>query len=151
MTLYYHLFGLIANIALVLNLVTMIAVMSIIPGATLTLPGVAGIVLNLGISIDGNVLIFERIREEIRNSVSPQGAIKTGYDKASKTILDSNATTLIVASILFIFGTGTVKGFAITLVIGIVTSLFTSLVVSRAIVSLFFSPRRNIGKLSIGM
>ena len=119
MIAYYRGCGLIANISLALNLILIIAVMSILPGATLTLPGIAGIVLNLGMSIDGNVLIFERIREELRSGASVQSAIQLGYQRAFGTIMDSNITTLIVAVILFSIGTGAVKGFAVTLIIGI--------------------------------
>ena len=148
---YYHVFGVIANIALVMNLILILAVMSIIPGATLTLPGVAGIVLNLGMSIDGNVLIFERIREEIRAGMPRQSAIHIGYEKAFTTIVDSNITTLIVAVILFFIGSGAVKGFAITLMIGIVTSMFTSVTVSRAMTNFVYGKRKKLEKISIGI
>ena len=151
MAIYYHLFGMIANVALVLNLVLIVAVMSIIPGATLTLPGIAGIVLNLGMSIDGNVLVFERIREEIRNGLPMQSAIHAGYERAFGTIVDSNITTLIVAVILFAIGSGAVKGFAVTLIIGIITSMFTAVTVSRAMTNLVYGSRRNLKKLSIGI
>ncbi|MCF6765225.1 protein translocase subunit SecD [Thiotrichales bacterium 19S3-7] len=151
MTIYYRLFGVIANIALILNLVLIIAVMSIIPGATLSLPGIAGIVLNLGMSIDGNVLIFERIREEIRNGATPHAAIHAGYERAWATIVDSNVTTLIVAVILFAIGTGAVKGFAVTLMIGIITSMFSAVLASRAMTNLIYGKRRQIKKLSIGI
>lgn len=143
---YYRVFGVIANIALVMNLVLIVAVMSIIPGATLTLPGIAGIVLNLGMSIDGNVLIFERIREEIRVGMPRQSAIHIGYEKAFTTIVDSNITTLIVAVILFFIGSGAVKGFAITLMIGIVTSMFTSVTVSRAMTNFVYGKRKKLEK-----
>ncbi|AFJ43720.1 protein translocase subunit SecD [Francisella orientalis] len=148
---YYRVFGVIANIALVMNLVLIVAVMSIIPGATLTLPGIAGIVLNLGMSIDGNVLIFERIREEIRAGMPRQSAIHIGYEKAFTTIVDSNITTLIVAIILFFIGSGAVKGFAITLMIGIVTSMFTSVTVSRAMTNFVYGKRKKLEKISIGI
>ncbi|TNF65624.1 MAG: protein translocase subunit SecD [Gammaproteobacteria bacterium] len=151
MTIYYRLFGVIANLALILNLVLIVAVMSIIPGATLSLPGIAGIVLNLGMSIDGNVLIFERIREEIRNGATPQAAIHAGYERAWGTIVDSNVTTLIVAVILFAIGTGAVKGFAVTLMIGIITSMFSAVMASRAMTNLIYGKRRQIKKLSIGI
>ncbi len=151
MAIYYHLFGMIANVALVLNLILIIAIMSIIPGATLTLPGIAGIVLNLGMSIDGNVLVFERIREELRNGMPVQSAISAGYERAFGTIVDSNVTTLIVAIILFAIGTGAVKGFAVTLIIGIITSMFTAVTVSRAMTNLIYGSRRNLKKLSIGI
>ncbi|QIW09928.1 protein translocase subunit SecD [Francisella sp. LA112445] len=149
--IYYRVFGIIANIALVMNLVLIVAVMSIIPGATLTLPGIAGIVLNLGMSIDGNVLIFERIREEIRAGMPRQSAIHIGYEKAFTTIVDSNITTLIVAVILFFIGTGAVKGFAITLMIGIVTSMFTSVTVSRAMTNFVYGKKKKLEKISIGI
>ena len=151
MALYYRLFGLVANVALILNLVLIVAVMSIIPGATLTLPGIAGIVLNLGMSIDGNVLIFERIREELRNGATPHAAIHSGYERAWSTIVDSNVTTLIVAVILFAIGSGPVKGFAVTLMIGIITSMFTAVTASRAMTNLIYGKRRHIKKLSIGI
>ena len=151
MLVYYRLFGIVANIALIFNLVLIIAVMSIIPGATLTLPGIAGIVLNLGMSIDGNVLIFERIREELRNGMPVQSAIYAGYERAFGTILDSNVTTLIVAVILFAIGTGAVKGFAVTLIIGIITSMFTAVTASRAMINLIYGRRRQVKKLSIGI
>ncbi|APC97447.1 protein translocase subunit SecD [Francisella frigiditurris] len=149
--IYYRVFGIIANIALVLNLLMIVAVMSIIPGATLTLPGIAGIVLNLGMSIDGNVLIFERIREEIRAGMPRQSAIHIGYEKAFTTIVDSNITTLIVAVILFFIGAGAVKGFAITLMIGIVTSMFTAVTVSRAMTNFVYGKRKKLEKISIGI
>lgn len=151
MLIYYRVFGIIANIALIMNLVLIIAVMSIIPGATLTLPGIAGIVLNLGMSIDGNVLIFERIREEIRAGMPRQSAIHVGYEKAFTTIVDSNITTLIVAVILFFVGSGVVKGFAITLMIGIVTSMFTAVTVSRAMTNFVYGKKKKLDKISIGI
>ncbi|ORM39219.1 preprotein translocase subunit SecD [Francisella endosymbiont of Ornithodoros moubata] len=148
---YYRVFGVIANIALVMNLILIVAVMSVIHGATLILPGIAGIVLNLGMSIDGNVLIFERIREEIRAGMPRQSAIHIGYEKAFTTIVDSNITTLIVAVILFFIGSGAVKGFAITLMIGIVTSMFTSVTVSRAMTNFVYGKRKKLEKISIGI
>ena len=151
MVIYYGLFGLIADIALILNLFFIVGIMSIIPGATLTLPGIAGIVLNLGMAIDGNVLIFERIREELRNGMTPQAAIHAGYKRAFSTIVDSNITTLIVAIILFAIGTGAVKGFAVTLSIGIVTSMFTAITVTRAMVNLIYGKRRQLRWVSIGI
>ncbi|MDC0535269.1 protein translocase subunit SecD [Francisellaceae bacterium] len=151
MFLYYGLLGLVADIALVLNLFFIVGVMSIIPGATLTLPGIAGIVLNLGMAIDGNVLIFERIREELRNGMTPQAAIHAGYQRAFSTIVDSNITTLIVAIILFAIGTGAVKGFAVTLMIGIVTSMFTAITVTRAMVNFIYGKRRQLKWISIGI
>ena len=147
---YYRLFGLIANLALVLNLIFIIAIMSILPGATLTLPGIAGIVLNVGMAIDANVLIFERIREELRNGTTVQSAIYAGYQRAFSTIVDSNVTTLIVAVILFSVGSGAVKGFSVTLMIGIVTSMFTSIVVTRALVNWIYGSR-TVKWVSIGI
>ena len=151
MLIYYRFFGFIANIALLLNFFMIIGVMSIMPGATLTLPGIAGIVLNLGMAIDANVLIFERIREEIRNGMPIQSAIHAGYERAFATIVDSNLTTLIVAVILFAIGSGAVKGFAVTLMIGIVTSMYTSVTVSRGITNLVYGKKRNLKKISIGI
>jgi len=148
MVIYYKLFGLVANLALVTNLVLIVAVMSLIPGATLTLPGIAGIVLTVGMAVDANVLIFERIREELRAGTSAQQAIHFGYDKAFSTIADANITTLIAATILYSVGTGPIKGFAVTLAIGILTSMFTAIMGSRAIINLIYGGR-NIKKLSI--
>ncbi|MFD2191043.1 protein translocase subunit SecD [Pistricoccus aurantiacus] len=133
----YKLFGVIANLALAANLMLLIAAMSML-GATLTLPGIAGIVLTLGMAVDANVLIFERIREEFRNGMSAQQAIHAGYERAFTSIVDANLTTLLVALILFSIGTGPVKGFAVTLSLGILTSMFTALLVSRAMVNLSF-------------
>jgi preprotein translocase subunit SecD len=147
MVIYYRVFGIVADVALVLNLVLMISVLSLFQ-ATLTLPGVAGILLTVGMAVDANVLIFERIREEIRNGVTPQAAIHAGYDKAFSTIVDANITTLIAAIVLFNFGTGPIKGFAITLSIGILTSMFTSIMVSRGIVNKIYGGRQ-IKKLAI--
>ena len=151
MMVYYRFFGLIANLALLLNFFMIIGIMSILPGATLTLPGIAGVVLNLGMAIDANVLIFERIREELRNGMPVQSAIHAGYERAFGTIVDSNLTTLIVAIILFAIGSGAVKGFAVTLMIGIVTSMYTSVTVSRAITNIVYGSRRNLTKISIGI
>ena len=150
MLFYYRFFGLIANIALVLNLIFIVAIMSIIPGATLSLPGIAGIVLNVAMAIDSNVLIFERIREELRNKNTPQNAINAGYEKAFATIVDSNLTTLIVAIILYSLGSGPIKGFAVTLIIGIVSSMFTAITVTRAIVNAWYGSK-TIKKLSVGI
>lgn len=141
MAIYYRIFGLIADVALLLNIVLIVAVLSLFQ-ATLTLPGVAGILLTVGMAVDANVLIFERIREELRNGVTPQAAIYSGYDKALSTIVDANITTLIAAIVLFNFGTGPIKGFAITLSIGIVTSMFTAIFVSRGIVNYLYGNRR---------
>jgi preprotein translocase subunit SecD len=148
MLFYYKKFGLIANVALAANLVLIVGVMSMIPGATLTLPGIAGIVLTVGMAVDANVLIFERIREELRDNRSPQQAIHHGYDSAFSTIADANITTFIAAVILFAIGTGPIKGFAITLAIGIATSMFTAIVGTRAIVNATWGGKR-IDKLSI--
>jgi preprotein translocase subunit SecD len=148
MVLYYKLFGLIANFALMTNLVLIVAVMSLIPGATLTLPGIAGIVLTVGMAVDANVLIFERIREELRSGTSPQKAIHNGYDKALSTIADANITTLIAATILYSVGTGPSKGFAVTLALGILTSMFTAIMGSRSIINLIYGGK-NVKKLYI--
>ena len=142
MVLYYKAFGLVANAALVANLVLIVGIMSMIPGATLTLPGMAGIVLTVGMAVDANVLIFERIREELRDGRSVQQAIHHGYDRALSTIADANVTTLIAALILFGVGTGPIKGFAVTLMIGIVTSMFTAIVGTRVLVNLIWGGRR---------
>ncbi len=141
MLVYYKLFGLIADLALMINLVLIVAIMSML-GATLTLPGIAGIVLTVGMAVDANVLIYERIREELRDKASIQRAIHQGYDSAFSTIMDANITTLIAAIILFAIGTGPVKGFAVTLAIGILTSMFTAIVGSRALVNLWFGGRK---------
>lgn len=148
MLFYYKKFGLVANTALAANLVLIVGVMSMIPGATLTLPGIAGIVLTVGMAVDANVLIFERIREELKDNRSPQQAIHHGYDSAFSTIADANITTFIAAVILFAIGTGPIKGFAITLAIGIATSMFTAIVGTRAIVNAVWGGKR-IDKLSI--
>lgn len=149
MTVYYSLFGIVANIALFFNLILLVALMSLV-GATLTLPGIAGIVLTLGMAVDANVLIFERIREEIRLGVSPHACIQRGFEHAFSTIIDSNLTTLIVGIILFAVGTGPVKGFAITLSLGILTSMFTSITGTRAIISLIYD-KRQVTKLLVGI
>ncbi|MDN6321297.1 MAG: protein translocase subunit SecD [Halomonas sp.] len=140
MLVRYKVFGVFANIALALNLTLLVAVMSML-GATLTLPGIAGIVLTLGMAVDANVLIFERIREELRNGMSVQQAIQAGYERAFTSIVDANITTLLVAVILFSIGSGPVKGFAVTLSIGILTSLFTALMVTRAMVNLAYGSK----------
>ena len=148
MLIYYKKFGFVANLALSLNLVMIVGIMSMIPGATLTLPGMAGIVLTVGMAVDANVLIFERIREEIRDGRSPQQAIHHGYDSAFSTILDANITTFIAGLILFAIGTGPIQGFAITLMIGIATSMFTAIIVTRAVVNAWWGGKR-LSKLSI--
>ena len=147
MTVYYKGFGIIANIALTANLIIIIAVLSLLQ-ATLTLPGIAGIVLTVGMAVDANVLIFERIKEEIKNGNSPQASIHAGYEKAFSTITDANVTTLLAAIVLFTLGTGPVKGFAITLCIGILTSMLTAIVGTRAMVNVLYG-NRDIKKLSI--
>lgn len=149
MMVYYHFFGLVANIALFLNLILLSALMSII-GATLTLPGIAGFVLTVGMAVDANVLIYERIREELRHGLSPQAAIFAGYDRAFSTIIDANVTTLIVGIILFAIGTGPVRGFAVILCLGLLTSMLTSITYTRAIVNWYYGGR-NVKKLSIGI
>ena len=141
MAVYYRWFGMIANIALFSNLVFIVAVLSLL-GASLTLPGIAGIVLTVGMAVDANVLIFERIREEISAGSPPQAAIHTGYEKALSSIVDANITTLIAAIVLLAFGTGAIKGFATTLMIGIVTSMFTAIIGTRAIVNSVFGGRK---------
>lgn len=149
MVLYYRLCGLAANIALAVNLLLLVAVMSII-GATLTLPGIAGIVLTVGMAVDANVLIFARIREELKSGTSIQKAIDSGFGRAFVTIFDANITTLLVAIILYSIGTGPVKGFAVTLSIGIITSMFTAIMGTRAIINLIYGGR-NVKHLSIGV
>jgi len=147
MLLYYRVFGLFANTALGLNLVLIVAVLSMFQ-ATLTLPGVAGILLTVGMAVDANVLIFERIREELRNGNTPQASIHLGYDRALSTIVDANITTLIAAIVLFNFGTGPIKGFAVTLSIGILTSMFTSIFVTRGLANLMYG-RKRVKSLAI--
>jgi len=141
MALYYRVFGLVANLALLTNLVLVIALLSMLQAA-LTLPGIAGIVLTVGMAVDANVLIFERIREELRNGNTPQAAIHAGYEKAFSSIADANITTLIAAIVLFTFGTGPIRGFAVTLSLGIITSMFTAIVGTRAVVNLLYGGRR---------
>ena len=147
MAAYYKVFGLVADLALIANLVLIVATLSILQ-ATLTLPGIAGIVLTVGMAVDANVLIFERIREELRVGSTPQASIHAGYAKAFSTIMDANVTTLIAAVVLFAIGSGPVRGFAVTLAIGIITSMFTAIVGTRAVINLMFGGKR-IKKLSI--
>ncbi|MDG2072258.1 MAG: protein translocase subunit SecD [Pseudomonadales bacterium] len=147
MLFYYRVFGIAANIALAVNLVILVAVMSSL-SATLTLPGIAGIVLTVGMAVDANVLIFSRIREELKNKMSPQAAINAGFERAFVTIMDANLTTLIVAVILYSIGTGPIKGFAVTLSIGILTSIFTAIMGTRAIINLIYGGR-NVNRLMI--
>lgn len=149
MVLYYGLMGLIADFALLTNLLLIVAALSLL-GGTLTLPGIAGIVLTMGMAVDANVLIFERIREELRNGAGIQASIQAGYDRAFMTIVDANLTTLIVAIVLFSLGSGTIKNFAVTLTIGLVTSMFTAITGTRAIVNVLYG-RRNVKKMSIGI
>ena len=149
MLVYYRFFGFVANVALLMNLILLCALLSII-GATLTLPGIAGIVLTVGMAVDANVLIYERIREELRHGLSPQAAIYAGYDRAFSTILDANVSTFIVAVVLFSVGTGPVRGFAVTLSLGLLTSMLTGVAYTRAIVNWFYGAR-NVKKLSIGI
>lgn len=150
MLLYYRLFGLIANLAISLNILMIVAALSIV-GMTLTLPGIAGIVLTVGMAVDANVLINERIREELRKGVSSLNSIKAGYEQAFATIVDSNVTTLIVALILFSMGSGSIKGFAVTLIIGLLCSLFTSVTFTRLVVDTIYHRHKPNNKLSIGI
>ncbi len=151
MLYYYRVFGLFANSALIINLLIIVSVMSLIPGATLTLPGIAGIVLTVGMAVDANVLIFERIKEEIRNGSTPLASIELGYKKAFSTILDANITTLIASIILFIFGTGPIKGFAVTLSIGVISSMFTAIILTRILADTVYENNANlkVDKLNI--
>jgi preprotein translocase subunit SecD len=148
MLIYYRFFGLIANLVLISNIVLLAAIMSTLP-ATLSLPGIAGMVLTVGMAVDANILIYERIREELRNGVSPQAAIRAGFDKAWSAILDSNVTTLFAGVVLWIFGTGPIRGFAVVLTFGIATSMFTAIVGSRALITLLYGGQRKLEKLSI--
>ena len=148
MAAYYRVFGLVADLALFANMVLLISLLSML-GATLTMPGIAGIVLTVGMAVDANVLIFERIREELRNGNTPQASIRAGYDKAFSTIADANITTLIAAFVLFLFGTGPIKGFAVTLSLGIMTSMFTAIMGTRAVVNLIYGGQKRVRKLSI--
>lgn len=147
MVVYYGVFGLIANLGLLINVVLIAALLSLLQAA-LTLPGIAGVVLTIGMAVDANVLIMERIREELRNGMTPQAAIYAGYDKAFATIADSNLTTLIAGIVLFAFGSGPIKGFAVVLCLGIITSLFTALTVTRAFVNLIYGGRK-VERLSV--
>jgi preprotein translocase subunit SecD len=146
---YYRLMGVLANIALLANVVMLVSVMSLF-SFVLTLPGIAGIVLTMGMAIDANVLIYERIREELRNGSTPQASIRAGFDKAYSTIVDANLTTLIAGIVLFMFGMGPIKGFAVTLSIGIVTSMFTAITVTRAFVNLVYGGKANLKSISVG-
>ncbi len=146
--IYYRMFGIVTCLALILNLLIVVAVMSLF-GATMSLPGFAGLALSIGLSVDANVLINERIREELRAGMPPKAAIVTGYEKASDTIFDSNLTGIIAGTALYAFGTGPLQGFAVTLVIGIIASMFTAIVVSRALVTLIYAPRKKLKSLAI--
>jgi preprotein translocase subunit SecD len=149
MALYYQAFGLVADLVLLANVVLLTALLSMMR-ASLSLPGIAGIILTVGMAVDANVLIYERIREEVRKGVSPQAAIRAGFDKALSAITDSNMTTLIAGVVLWVLGTGAIKGFAVVLILGILTSMFTSLMGSRALLTLIYGGRRKLGKLAIG-
>jgi preprotein translocase subunit SecD len=149
MALYYHAFGLVADAVLLANVILLTALLSLLR-ASLSLPGIAGIILTVGIAVDANVLIYERIREELRNGVSPQAAIRAGFEKAFSAIADSNVTALIAGLALYVIGTGAVRNFAIVLILGIATSMFTSLLGSRALITLMYGGRQKVAQLSIG-
>jgi preprotein translocase subunit SecD len=138
----------VANVVLICNVILLVAVMSLLQ-ASLSLPGIAGIVLTIGMAADANVLIYERIREELRNGNSPQAAIHAGFDKAFSAIADSNITTLIAGAVLFVFGTGPIKGFAVTLVLGIFTSLFSAILCSRVFIDLIWGRRKRLTTLPV--
>ncbi|MGH8260646.1 MAG: protein translocase subunit SecD, partial [Steroidobacteraceae bacterium] len=148
MAIYYRVFGLVADCVLAANVIVLAALLAMIHSA-LSLPGIAGIILTVGMAVDANVLIYERIREELRNGVSPQAAIRAGFDKAFSAIADSNVTTLIAGVVLWVLGTGAIRGFAVVLTLGIATSMFTSLMGSRALVTLLYGGRRKIAHLPI--
>ncbi|MFN7426898.1 MAG: protein translocase subunit SecD, partial [bacterium] len=148
MCVYYRFFGMISVVALLANMLLLVAILSLLQ-ATLTLPGIAGIALTLGMAIDANVLINERIREELRNGSTPQAAIHAGYDRAFDTILDANITTLIAGFALFWLGSGPIRGFAVTLCIGIFTTMFSAVLVSRALVNLSYGRQRKVESLSV--
>jgi preprotein translocase subunit SecD len=149
MCAYYALFGLFSSIALAVNLLLLVAILSMLQ-ATLTLPGIAAMALAIGVAIDSNVLINERVREELRNGASPQAAIHAGYDRAWGTILDSNVTTLIAGIALLAFGSGPVRGFAVVHCIGIVTSMFSAVFFSRGLVNFWYGSKKKLKSLSIG-
>jgi preprotein translocase subunit SecD len=148
MVLYYKVFGLIADIVLLTNVVLIIAMLGLF-NAALTLPGIAGIVLTVGTAVDANILIYERIREELKVGASPWAAINAGFEKAFSAIADSNVTMVMAAGVLFLFGSGPVRGFAVTLFIGVIASMFTALVGSRALIYLFYGRRRRVERLAI--
>jgi preprotein translocase subunit SecD len=149
MAFYYRAFGLVADLVLLANVVLLTALLSMMR-ASLSLPGIAGIILTVGMAVDANVLIYERIREELRKGVSPQAAIRAGFDKAFSAIFDSNITTLIAGVVLWVLGSGPIRGFAVVLTFGIATSMFTSLMGSRALLTLMYGGRRKLGQLAIG-
>jgi preprotein translocase subunit SecD len=149
MIIYYRLFGVVANFVLLANVIVLTAMLSML-GTALTLPGIAGIILTVGMAVDANVLIYERIREELRNGVSPQTAIRAGFEKAFSAIADSNVTTAIAGVVLWVFGTGAIRGFAVVLTLGIGTSMFTALMGSRALLTLMYGGKRKVASLSIG-
>jgi len=149
MCIYYQLFGIVSTLTLGFNLLMLVAILSMLQ-ATLTLPGIAAIALTLGMAIDANVLINERIREELRNGATPQAAISAGYERAFNTILDSNVTTLIAGLALLTFGSGPVRGFAVVHCLGIMTSMFSAVFASRGLVNLIYGSRKRVDKLSIG-
>ena len=148
MAVYYSAFGVVADFVLLCNVVLLVAVLTLFQAA-LTLPGIAGIVLTVGMAVDANILIYERIREELRMGNSPQASIKAGFDKAWSAILDANVTTLIAGVVLFLFGTGPIKGFAVTLSLGILTTLFTAVIGTHTMISLIWGARRRIERLPV--
>ncbi len=148
MAIYYKVFGLIADLVLTLNVILLVALLTMLQ-AVLTLPGIAGIVLTVAMAVDANILIYERIREEVRNGNSPLASIETGFDKAFSAIADSNVTVLIASVVLFVFGTGPIQGFAVTLFLGVLTTLFTAILCSRAIIHVVYGRRKRIDHLSI--
>jgi preprotein translocase subunit SecD len=148
MAIYYRVFGLIADLVLTFNVILLVALLTLIQAAV-TLPGIAGIVLTVAMAVDANILIYERIREELRNGNSPLASIATGFDKAFSAIADSNVTTLIAGIVLLTFGTGPVRGFAVTLCLGIATSMFTAIMGSRALIHLVWGRRRKLASLPI--
>ena len=149
MILYYHVFGVVASVVLLANVVLLTALLSMMK-ASLSLPGIAGILLTVGMAVDANVIIYERIREELRIGMSPQAAIRAGFEKAFSAILDSNVTTAIAGIVLWVFGTGPIRSFAIVLTLGIATSMFTSLLGSRALLTLIYGGRHKPARLAIG-
>ena len=148
MAIYYKVFGLIADVVLLANVVLLTALLSLV-GAALTLPGIAAVVLTVGMAVDANILIYERIREELRNGVSPRAAITAGFERAFSAIVDSNITALIAGVVLWLFGAGAIRGFAVVLVLGIFTSMFTALMGSRALVQIIYGGKRKVERLSI--